>query len=702
MVTKLSLWRRSTERRASKDTDESSTGSSSGGFESSRTEIEVLGFGRGEDLWLDGDLEKGFEAGENEDKKEAKAQLRGDERLGLNVSGAKTWRRAILFFTVVSALCVIALKWFVAVMMRKIFLWLEETFVGGTSLFGSTASAFWQALFLDHLEFYTVFGITIFMSFTLSLSEAMLRALPVRLAGAYARARRARLVDIALNTNVLTEMDFNATYLLEQVSLLFEYEANVKHQRISCIIRIAFVAFFCLILFWQGTLLTLVFLLIILGLQFSLQEKMLEKPTARRVELIGKVHASIVDVLRGADVVATHNMERFEMETLAAKEAPGVEIDREMWRVLFVVGFPEIALLSAMMPGVILLARLMFDVTDSLSDAANTLFALMAMFFVFDEGHKCLSSLIESNSQAHEYAQALESVNAALAAAPAHLHATSGAEDPEDEDDDAVGPGPLVFDDVTIQYPRASAPVVRNVSFAIPQGLTMAIVAESGGGKSTLFRVASALVRHQGGNVFYGDVPLNDLTKHAIRAHMGFVSQDSMLFARSIRENIWYGNAGEPDDAVLWSVLEKLGLDVWAHTMSDGLDTVLESERMVSGGQAQRLQIARLLCRQGLHYALLDECMSALDPVMRVTVTQALKVFLRGKTAMVITHSHDTVANLCDKVLDLGKLQRGDDRAVLPTKEYLASLQKGKRVQSSVWHAIFNRSVGDLARSDDA
>ncbi|GBG16195.1 ABC transporter ATP-binding protein, partial [Hondaea fermentalgiana] len=151
-------------------------------------------------------------------------------------------------------------------------------------------------------------------------------------------------------------------------------------------------------------------------------------------------------------------------------------------------------------------------------------------------------------------------------------------------------------ENVTVQYPRTSAPAVRDISFTIPQGLTMAIVAESGGGKSTLFRVASALVRHQSGNVFYGNIALNDLTKHAIRKHMGFVSQDSMLFARTIRENIWYGNAGEPDDSVIWSVLENLGLGSWVHSLDDGLGTVLATERMVSGGQAQRLQIARLLC----------------------------------------------------------------------------------------------------------
>ncbi|GBG32690.1 ABC efflux transporter ATP-binding protein [Hondaea fermentalgiana] len=112
---------------------------------------------------------------------------------------------------------------------------------------------------------------------------------------------------------------------------------------------------------------------------------------------------------------------------------------------------------------------------------------------------------------------------------------------------------------------------------------------------------------------------------------------------------------------------------------------------MVSGGQAQRLQIARLLCRQDVYYVLLDECMSALDPVMRATVTQALKVFLRGKTAMVITHSHDTVSDLCDKVLDLGKLAHGEDRAIQSAREYLSSLEHGASATSSAWRALFSR-----------
>ncbi|GBG35169.1 Molybdate ABC transporter ATP-binding protein [Hondaea fermentalgiana] len=155
---------------------------------------------------------------------------------------------------------------------------------------------------------------------------------------------------------------------------------------------------------------------------------------------------------------------------------------------------------------------------------------------------------------------------------------------------------------------------------------------------------------------------------------MGFVSQDSKLFARSIRENIWYGNEGSPDDDKIWDVLEQVGLAKWVKELPAGLDTVLATERMVSGGQAQRLQIARLLCRTGVHYVLLDECMSALDPAMRAHVTIALRNFLSDKTALVITHSHDTVSDLCDYVLHIGKLQASESSSLLTTTNYLASI----------------------------
>ncbi|GBG32692.1 ABC transporter B family member 3 [Hondaea fermentalgiana] len=360
---------------------------------------------------------------------------RDDAALGLDVPGAVKWRRFIFCFDMIGTLATIALKWLVAVMLRKIFIWLEETFTGARGFLGLPTSKFWETIFLEDLPFYTVFSLTIFVGVLIALGTAILRALPVRLAGAYARARRARLVDLAINTRMLSEMEIDPSYLLEQISVLFEFEANVKYQRTSCVVRICFVIVFCLVLFWQGTLLNFAFLLAMVGLHFILQDRMQEKPSARRAELMSKVHACIIDVLRGADVVATHNMEKSEMKALAAKEEPGIGIDREMWQVLFLVGFPELIILSVMMPSLILLARLMLESTESVSDAANTLFALTAMFFVFDEGHKSLRTLIDTNSQAHEYAQALERVNAALTAASAQGD-TPGMTDSEDDDED--------------------------------------------------------------------------------------------------------------------------------------------------------------------------------------------------------------------------------------------------------------------------
>ena len=158
------------------------------------------------------------------------------------------------------------------------------------------------------------------------------------------------------------------------------------------------------------------------------------------------------------------------------------------------------------------------------------------------------------------------------------------------------------------------------------------------------------------GEVRIGNLVMCDKNRAKIRDDMTVCSQESLLFARTIRENVWYGNVEPPDDTMIADALDRVGLSQWAfHEQENGLDTMLaRGEGQMSGGQAQRLKIARLLCKDK-QYILLDEPCSALDSKNRNKVVAQLRKYLKQKTAIWITH-HDSILNTMDNVVDMARL----------------------------------------------
>ena len=142
----------------------------------------------------------------------------------------------------------------------------------------------------------------------------------------------------------------------------------------------------------------------------------------------------------------------------------------------------------------------------------------------------------------------------------------------------------------------------------------------------------------QAGTVVIGSVALTPESRKIVRKNMAVCSQDSLLFARSIRDNIWYGNPEPADDEMILKALVDVGLRDWFNDYTDGLDTIIAGESQVSGGQAQRLQLARLFCKNTREYVFLDEACSALDSRNRNLILKHMMRFLAGKTCVWVTH----------------------------------------------------------------
>ena len=193
--------------------------------------------------------------------------------------------------------------------------------------------------------------------------------------------------------------------------------------------------------------------------------------------------------------------------------------------------------------------------------------------------------------------------------------------------------------------------VINDLSLTLTLGKHYGVMGESGAGKSTLFKILCGLLHQNKGTVSI-DGQTIDTTQQYWRDQVAVVSQDSILFNRSLRENLTYGLPHKVCDDTIWDALIKVNLEDRIYSLPAGLDTMIfENGNEFSGGQKQRMQIARLLlCDKPV--VLLDEMTSALDYDSTQKVVEVLREFCQNKTLFLITHDSDTLA-LVDTVFDL-------------------------------------------------
>jgi glucan exporter ATP-binding protein len=201
--------------------------------------------------------------------------------------------------------------------------------------------------------------------------------------------------------------------------------------------------------------------------------------------------------------------------------------------------------------------------------------------------------------------------------------------------------GEVAFEGVTFGYP-GGPPVLRDVSFVAEPGRSFALVGQTGAGKSTAMALLQRLWDPQGGRITLDGTDIRDVALASLRAQIGVVFQESMLFNRSIADNL---RVGKPD--ATQEELEAACRLAEAHDFitrqPKGYDTLVgERGATLSGGQRQRLAIARALLKDP-PVLILDEATSALDAATEARVQQALKALMQGRTTFVIAHRLSTV-----------------------------------------------------------
>src|SRR5262245_8043719 len=222
-----------------------------------------------------------------------------------------------------------------------------------------------------------------------------------------------------------------------------------------------------------------------------------------------------------------------------------------------------------------------------------------------------------------------------------------------------VASGEIRFDNVVFAYERERT-VLKGVSFRVPAGKTVAVVGPSGAGKSTISRILYRFYDIQSGSVTIDGQDIRDVTQASLRASIGIVPQDTVLFNDTILYNIAYGRIGADEDEIL-EAARLAQIDPFIRQLPAGYKSMVgERGLKLSGGEKQRVAIARTLLKNP-PILLLDEATSALDTHTEREIQSALKLVSKNRTALVIAHRLSTIIDADEiLVLDQGEIiERG-------------------------------------------
>jgi ATP-binding cassette subfamily B protein len=257
--------------------------------------------------------------------------------------------------------------------------------------------------------------------------------------------------------------------------------------------------------------------------------------------------------------------------------------------------------------------------------------------------------------------------------------------EPRPERPVAVGPlEELAFEAVSFTHQSASQPAVRDISFRLARGGTLAFVGPSGAGKTTLVKLLVGLYRPQAGRILYNGVDAREVDMERLRERIGFVTQETQLFSGTIRENLVFVRP-DATDAECLEALRRAACDGLLARAEKGLETVIgEGGIKVSGGERQRLSIARALLRRP-DLLVFDEATSSLDSLTEEEISRTIREVAGSRDVMniLIAHRLSTVMH-ADRIF---VLERGQ---VVETGRHQELLER-----TGLYYAMWRQQVGE-------
>ncbi|CAK9044053.1 ABC transporter B family member 2 (ABC transporter ABCB.2) [Durusdinium trenchii] len=622
----------------------------------------------------------------------------------------KKQRRRIWTAITIQAVAAVTVKWLTTVLVRKLFEYVLEVQGAGQQTSFAPNSAFWDAVFLEALDFYQVFAVAVAVGAVSAICRSVQYTLQESWANERARGFRRLIVRRSLAESVLGQgnsVAAESSFLLQEIEAIRAFESVAFFERKGDVMVMITAAAAGLLFNAELTAIALGTLVVLLLVPHILSNFVLAESDSQLSTLLRQVYRLTSDIVRTGDVIAVSCMDDFELHKLDKLEdsAGPIEAFRQRWT-MGLRTFDQTFFYS-LQPFLVFVAFLWIRGIESFDDAIQEVFAIFLVLMVMDGANEAFINLKSSEREALRYRKSLVGLRAWIGDAPERRpRASDSMFETFSEDQDHPGSGPskgmssvisdsandskaledsvegdIVVRDLQISF-NDDFPITypREIRFRYRE--STALTGDSGSGKSSLVKCMAGLVEPSRGTIHFGDARLRPFTFNAIRQYIAMVSQDSLLFARTIKENVWYGN-DENDPHMRDKVclaLHQVGLLDWVNTLEGGIEHSLDlKENQVSGGQAQRLQIARLLCKDPA-VVLLDEPLSALDGHNRSVILSQMKEFLRGRTTVWITHNDEVARKFCKNHIHLTQEVQRDRKS---TREGLNALWPWRKRESS-------------------
>ena len=382
----------------------------------------------------------------------------------------------------------------------------------------------------------------------------------------------------------------------------------------------------------------------------------LRKTTFSSRERIGEMGALLSETLRGQRVIKTYGMEGFEADRFARANDRYFRVTRRTVRIQ--------ALNSPMMEVIagIALSAIFVYAAGQIRSGGMTVGGLVSFLAALMMLYKPLKDVTKVNM----------ALQLALSSAQRVFELVDSKSEIAEKPDARPLPPfarSIRYENVSFRY--GDEPVLENVDLTIRRGETVAIVGPSGAGKTTLVNLLPRLYDPTAGRITFDGVDLRDATLASLRGQVGLVTQETILFDGSARENIAYGRPDAAGETVR-AAAEAAFADEFVRRLPEGYDTRLgEDAGRLSGGQKQRLAIARAIFKDA-PILILDEATSQLDSESEALVAQALANLTSGRTTLVIAHRLSTVRR-ADRivVLERGRVVESGSHAELLTRNGL-------------------------------
>lgn len=396
---------------------------------------------------------------------------------------------------------------------------------------------------------------------------------------------------------------------------------------------------------WRLALLVTVAILVYVGLMLLFQ-RLLQRAHDRVRERVADSLSVMGETITGLSVIRAHGVE----DTALAKveQTLQAQVKAEHWaNRLSAVFFSSAELFAAGITATVIAVGVLLGAASG-----TTAGTLLAFLFLVNLMIEPIQTLVETIDQAQRAAAGVRRVLGVLDS-PIDIA------DPIDGVDLPAGPLGVEFSGVTFGYPGGPK-VLSNIVARIEVGQRVAVVGETGSGKTTFAKLVTRLLDPAEGTVLVGGVPLPKVKFSSLRSRLAFVPQDGFLWDNTIAGNVRYGRPEAGDREIMTAFIE-LGLDTWLARLPDGLQTkVGERGSNLSAGERQLVAIVRAWIA-GPDLLVLDEATSAVDPALEVSLRRAIERLTAGRTSITIAHRLST-AEAADEILVFdhgGLVERG-------------------------------------------